>query len=90
MQFGSRGRTEGRGGGAAGGAVLVAADARAFLCLGRTDFETGRACFCELNLDWLTGALGWSPTLLLAGAVGVLVGRRGDDEAMVFMFLSSL
>lgn len=90
LQFGSRGRTEGRGGAAAGGAVLVAADARAFLCFGRTDLVTGGACFCELNLGWLTGALGCSPTLLLVGTVGVLVGRRGDDEAMVFMFLSSL
>lgn len=68
----------------------MAADARAFLCFGRTDLVTGEACFCELNLGWLSGGLGCSPSLLLVGAVGVLVSRRGDEEAMVFMFLSSL
>lgn len=47
---------------------------------------TGKACF----LGWLSGARGCGPTLLLIGAAGVLVGRRGDDEATVFMFLSSL
>lgn len=86
LQLGSRGRTEGRGGGAAGGAALLAADARALFCFGRTDLMTDETCF----LGWLTGARGCSPTLLLVGAAGVLVGRRGDEEAMVFMFLSSL
>lgn len=91
MQFGSRGRTEGSGGGgAAGGAILVAADARALLGLGLTDLETVETCFCEPNLDWLTGARGCSPTLVLMGAVGPLAARRGEDVVIVFMFLSSL
>lgn len=91
LQLGSRGRTEGSGGAAAaGGAPLLAADARAFFCFGRTDLVTGEAGLSELNLGWLTGALGCGATLLLVGTVRVLVGRRGDDEAMGFMFLSSL
>lgn len=70
--------------------ILVAADARALLGLGLADLETVETCFCEANLDWLTGGRGCAPTLVLAGAVGPLVARRGEDVEMVFMFLSSL
>lgn len=90
MQFGSRGRTEGSGGGAAAGAILVAADARALLGLGLADLEIVEPCFCELNLDWLIGARGGTTTLVLVGAVGPLVTRRGEEVVIVFMFLSSL
>lgn len=92
MQFGSRGRTDGRGGGgAAVGASLVAADPRPLLGLGLADLvvvKTGLVC--EPILDWLTGARGCSPTLVLVTAVGPLVARRGEDVVIVFMFLSSL
>lgn len=90
LQFGSRGRTDGSGGGAAAGAILVAADARAFLGLGLTDLEMAETCFCGANLDWLTGGRGCTATLGLVGAVGPLVARRGEDVVIVFMFLSSL
>lgn len=90
LQFGSRGRTDGSGGGAAAGTVLVAADARAFLGLGLTDLEMVETCFCGANLDWLTGGRGCTATLVLVGAVGPLVARRGEDVVIVFMFLSSL
>ena len=89
LQFGPRGRTEGSGGGAAAGATLVAADARAPPGLGLADLETVETCFCDANLDWLTGARGCSPTLVLVDAVGPLVTRRGEDVVIVFMFLSS-
>lgn len=89
MQFGSRGRTEGSGGGAAAGAIFVAADARALLGLGLAGLEIVETCFWELNLDWLTGARGWT-TLVLASVVGPLVPRRGEEVVIVFMFLSSL
>lgn len=91
MQFGSIGRTEGSGGGAAAGAILVAADAQALLGLGLTDLEMVETCFCEPNLDWLTGARGCTPILVLVGAGGPLVARRGEEDlVIVFMFLSSL
>lgn len=90
LQFGSRGRTAGSGGGAAAGAILVAADARAILGLGLVDLEIFDGCFWAVSLDWLTGGRGCSPTLVLVAAVGAFVGRRGEDVAMVFMFLSSL
>lgn len=91
MQFGSRGKTDGRGGGgAAAGAVLVAADPRTLLGLGLADLVVVETGFCEPNLDWLTGARGCGPTLVLVGAVGPLVARRGEDVVIVFMFLSSL
>lgn len=90
LQFGSRGRSEGGGAGRAAGAILVTADARALLGLGLVDLEIVETCFCEPGLDWLTGALGCGPTLVLMGAVGPLVARRGEDAVIVFMFLSSL
>lgn len=58
LQFGSRGRTEGSGGGGSAGAIWVVADARAFLGLGLANLEMVEPCFCEPNLVWLTGARG--------------------------------
>lgn len=89
MQFGSRGRSEGTGG-ATADAVLVAADGRLIIGLGLANLETGGACFCEPNLAWPTGARGCNPTLVLVGAAGTFVGRRREEGAVVFMFLSSL
>lgn len=91
MQLGSTGRTEGGGGGGpAAGTILVTANARALLGLGLADLAMAEPCFCELSLDWLTGARDCTPTLVLEGAVVPLVARRGDDVLIVFMFLSSL
>ncbi|TNN72945.1 hypothetical protein EYF80_016874 [Liparis tanakae] len=90
LQFGSRGRTEGSGGGAAAAAILVAADGRALLGLGFAGLEKVGACFCEANLDWVTGARGCASALVLVDTGGALVARRGEDVAIVFMFLSSL
>lgn len=90
LQFGSRERSEGSGGGVATGAIRVAADERAFLGLGLTVLEMVEPCFCDPNLDWVTGARGCTPTLVLVGADGTFEARRGEEVVIVFMFLSSL
>lgn len=63
----------------------TAAAARTLLGLGLV-VERGAVFLCKPNL----GARGWTPTLVLEDSGVTLVARRGEEEEMVFMFLSSL
>lgn len=46
-------------------------------------------CFCRPSLDWTAGPRAVGPALK-KDLTGAVVGRRGEEVEMVFMFLSSL